>query len=223
MPESALKQLLRRWRRATLSAAWRRFGSSRSFTVRGAEYFYFYHAYNETYRNERAVEIPIVWPLVARLAPERVLEVGNVLSHYFPTRHDVVDKFERAEGVQNLDVVDIDAARRYDLIVSISTLEHVGFDEQPKDPGKPARAIDHLRRCLSPAGRLVVTLPIGYNPQVDADLRAGRIPRDGAICLRRISRSNRWREVGWDDIQGARYRHPYHNANGLVILTLPAG
>ena len=222
MPESALKQVLRRWRRAILSAAWRRFGSGRSFTVRGAEYFYFYHAYNETYRNERAVEIPIVWPLVAALAPERVLEVGNVLSHYFPTRHEVVDKFERAPGVQNLDVVDIDAARRYDLIVSISTLEHVGFDEQPRDPGKPARAMDHLRRCLTPAGRLVVTLPIGYNPHVDADLRSGRIPLDGAVCLRRVSRSNRWREVAWDDIQGARYRHPYHNANGLVILTLPA-
>jgi len=27
---------------------------------------------------------------------------------------------------------------------------------------------------------------------------------------------NRWREASWEDIRHARYRHPYHNANGLL-------
>src|SRR5881396_1029660 len=98
MPESAVKRILRTWRRAFLSAYYRRFKSGRSFTARGVDYRYFYHAYNQTYCNERAVEIPIVWPIVQRVPPERVLEVGNVLSHYFSTRHDVVDKYERDQA-----------------------------------------------------------------------------------------------------------------------------
>ena len=219
MPESAVKRILRTWRRAFLSAYYRRFKSRRSFTARGVDYRYFYHAYNQTYCNERAVEIPIVWPIVQRVPPERVLEVGNVLSHYFSTRHDVVDKYERAPGVQNADVVDFRPAKAYDLIVSISTLEHVGFNEQPLEPGKPWRAIGHLRRCLSPQGRLVITVPMGYNPHLDRMLESGRIPLDDPLCLCRISRDNRWREASWEEIRHARYGHPYRNANGLVVAT----
>ena len=60
MPEPAIKVILRTWRRALLSACYRRFKSGRPFTARGVEYRYFYHAYNQTYSNERAVEIPLV-------------------------------------------------------------------------------------------------------------------------------------------------------------------
>lgn len=223
MPESAIKRVLRTWRRSFLSAYYRRFKSGRSFTVRGVDYRYFYHAYNQTYANERAVEIPIVWSIVQRVPPARVLEVGNVLNHYFPTRHDVVDKYELAPGVQNVDVVDFrpPTTRTYDLIISISTLEHVGFNEKPLEPEKPWRAIGHLQRCLAPQGRLVVTLPMGFNPHLDQMLAEGRIPLDDPLCLRRISRDNRWRETSWDDVRRARYGHPYRNANGLVVATFP--
>jgi SAM-dependent methyltransferase len=182
----------RPWRRSLLIAGYRLFKSRRPLTVRGVDYRYFYHAYNETYRNERAVEIPLLWPIVQRLPPEQVLEVGNVLSHYFSTRHDVVDKYERAPRVQNVDVVDFFPTRSYDLIVSISTLEHVGFDEQPPEPSKPLRAIRHLQRCLSPRGRLVITLPIGANPHLDRMLCEGHVPLEDPVCLCRISADNRW-------------------------------
>ncbi|OLB49207.1 MAG: hypothetical protein AUI08_08500 [Gemmatimonadetes bacterium 13_2_20CM_2_65_7] len=221
MPEPAVKRILRTWRRSLLSAYYRRFKSGRSFTARGVDYHYFYHAYNQTYCNERAVEIPIVWPMVQQVPPERVLEIGNVLSHYFPTRHDVVDKFEQAPRVQNVDVVDFRPTQPYDLIVSISTLEHVGLNEKPLEPEKPARAIRHLQHCLSPRARLVITVPMGFNPHLDRMLQEGRIPLDDPLCLRRISADNRWREVSWEDIRRARYGHPYRNANGLVVATFP--
>ena len=221
MAESAVKQILRTWRRSLLCAYYRRFKSGRSFTARGVDYRYFYHPYNQTYSNERAVEIPIVWSIVQRVPPERVLEVGNVLSHYFPTRHVVVDKYEQAPGVQNVDVVDFRPTQPYDLIISISTLEHVGFNEKPLEPEKPWRAIGHLQRCLSPQGRLVVTLPMGANPHLDRMLHEGRIPLDDPLCLRRISSDNRWRETTWEDVRRARYGHPYRNANGLVVATFP--
>jgi len=221
MAEPAVKVILRTWRRALLCAYYRRFKSGRSFTARGVDYRYFYHPYNQTYSNERAVEIPIVWSIAQRVPPERVLEVGNVLSHYFPTRHDVVDKYERAPGVHNVDVVDFRPPQPYDLIISISTLEHVGFNEKPLEPEKPWRAIGHLQRCLSPQGRLVVTLPVGANPHLDRMLHEGRIPLDDPLCLRRISWDNRWRETSWEDVRRARYGHPYRNANGLVVAMFP--
>ena len=75
-----------------------------------------------------------------------MLEVGNVLSHYQRVCHDIVDKYEAREGVINEDVVSFDPGRRYALIVSISTLEHVGWDENPRETDKVSRALDNLER-----------------------------------------------------------------------------
>jgi hypothetical protein len=88
-----------------------------------------------------------------------VLEVANVLSHYFAVDHDILDKFESGGSVRTEDVVSFRTADRYDLIVSISTLEHVGWDEEPQDAGKISRAIANLSDHLAPGGRLLATLP----------------------------------------------------------------
>ena len=57
-------------------------------------------------------------------------------------------------------------------IVSISTIEHVGWDETPRDPNKIPRALENLTtRCLAPGGEIVVTLPIGYNTYLDKLLK----------------------------------------------------
>jgi hypothetical protein len=106
------------------------------FAFNGQNFSYFYHWYNKTWRNERAVEVPIIWNIVKKYKRKRILEVGNVLSHYYPIRHEILDKYEKAPGVINLDVVDFKPAKKYDLIISISTLEHVGWDEKPKEPKK---------------------------------------------------------------------------------------
>lgn len=82
-----------------------------------------------------------------------MLEVGDVLSHYFPIHHDVVDKYQVAPGVINQDIAEFIPPERYDLILSISTPEDVGWDETPREPDKLLRAIEHLRnRCLAPGG-----------------------------------------------------------------------
>jgi hypothetical protein len=90
---------------------YRLFKASRTFTFQGEVYRYFYHPYNITWRNERAVEVPIVWKIVNKYVGRNVLEVGNVLSHYFPVHHDVLDKYEKAKGVINEDVVEFSPAK----------------------------------------------------------------------------------------------------------------
>lgn len=199
--------------------AWGRLARARGrgFALGGRRYPYFLHPYNLTWSNERAVEVPVVWDLVRERGGGRVLEVGNVLAHYFPVRHTVVDKFERAPGVLNADAADFDGDQRYDLIVSISTLEHVGFDEEPREPAKPARAVANLRRLLAPGGLLCVTLPLGYNPHLDALLEQGAFGWTRQLLLRRVSRANRWAEAEWAEVRGCRYDRPWVGANAVVF------
>jgi SAM-dependent methyltransferase len=188
----------------------------RRFTYQGRPYACFLHTYNSTWSNERAVEIPIVWAAVQGVAGGRVLEVGNVLPHYFAAGHEVIDKFEQGAAVRNEDVATFRSEVRYDLIVSISTLEHVGWDEQPHDPAKIGRALLNLRDHLAPGGRLLVTLPLGYNPSLDAQLAAGSLPFSRCDYLKREGLL-RWRQAAWEEVAGASYARRWPGTDGLVI------
>ena len=196
----------------------------RTFVFQGKTYRYFYHRYNVTWRNERCVEVPIVYELLEANNGGKILEVGNVLSHYFRVQHEVVDKYERSLGVINQDIVDFHPAKTYDLILSISTFEHIGWDELyagwdkgPRDPMKILRAIENLIGLLAEDGVMIVTFPIGYNPRLDRLLGDCRIPFHSFFCLKRISKDNSWEEVGWNDVRDAKFGSPFPNANGLII------
>lgn len=210
--------------RATSSYPYyRAFHSFRTFTFEGKRHRYFFHPYNTSWKTERVVEVPIIWEIVRQHRRRRILEVGNVLAHYFPVDHDRVDKYEKAPGVLNEDIVDYCSERTYDLVVSISTLEHVGYDEEPREPEKLLRAFENLRRLAGGTGRIVVTLPLGYNPHCDTLLRDGRIAFSRRGCLKRVSRDNRWAEVDWKEIENARLGTPFRGINGLVIGAIDPG
>lgn len=157
---------------------------------------YFDHPYNSARLNERTIEIPVVAAWLSDIAGTTVdpsrgpamspfggLEVGNVLSHYGITGHRVVDRHEQGEGVENLDVFDIEG--RYDWIVAISTIEHVRWDEQPRENDGAARAIAHLRSLLAPGGRMILTLPTGYHTPFDHSIGFGRAGATRACTIRR--------------------------------------
>ena len=198
------------------------FKSLKKFTFQQKKYNYFYHKYNKTWLCERTVEIPIVWDIVEKCTGN-ILEVGNVLTHYHAVHHDIVDKFEKAEGVINQDVVDINLPKKYDLIVTISTIEHVGWDEEPKshnvrrEPEKIIKALDNLKKLLNPNGKIVVTLPIGHNLDLDAALKTGTVRFDKLFCLKRVSKDNRWVEANWEEVKDSKYDSPFACANGLII------
>jgi len=198
--------------------------SNPEFTLGGQTYSYFHHRYNFTWLNERCVEIPIIREILSRKPPGQLLEVGNVLSHYDRSmNHAVVDKYERAKR-QNLftgDAETFSAGAPYDLIVSISTLEHVGHDETPRDADKIFRTVRHLRSLLSFSGEFVFTAPVGYSPSLDRLIDEG----DGMIerlCLRRINAQNEWKEADWDAIKSMKFHDPYPFANGLVVARMRA-
>ncbi len=196
------------------------------FVVDGREYDYLWHPGEATWRSERAVEIPIGLAAISEADPQRTLEVGNVVQKYAcpPAAHTVVDKYEHAPGVVNEDALTFSGGP-YDLIVSISTLEHVGYDEEPRDARKAIRAIENLRGLLSPGGELLATIPVGYNRELDDALREGSLAA-GVSYLARIS-ALRWTQVGADDTRelhgwpwpgaDAVYGWPWPGANVLAV------
>jgi len=193
------------------------FRSGDSFRLDGKSYHYFYHIYGKTWKNERAVEVPVIWAAVRDRLGKTTLEIGNVLPNYFSFPHDVVDKYEIADGVVNRDVVDFQTTKRYDLIVSISTMEHVGWEEEPREPEKVLRGFQNLMSLLAPRGRILVTMPLGLNPALDGYIRDGALKFAKLLFMKRMQTGNQWEEAGWEDVRDVPYDHQRRRANALVI------
>jgi hypothetical protein len=199
---------------------WSLRGGRGRFSFGGEELEYLFHPYKLTWLTERAVEVPIVRAILDRRRAGRVLEVGNVLSHYGERDHLVVDKYERAPGVLNRDVLDLAGLGPFELIVAISTLEHVGWDEEPRDPAKAVAAVDGLRALLAPGGRLVVTVPVGYHPELDAALRGGSFEPLRLRALRRGRLGPHWREVAPETVWDTPYDFLLYTARAVVVAEM---
>jgi hypothetical protein len=130
--------------------------------------------------SERAVEIPIAFNFLAHLdRKEKILEVGNVLSNYENSLSEylglkprrIVDKFEIDINVDNVDLMDIPSQEKYDAIVSISTVEHIGQGVAPSeaygeritehDLEAPLKAIAKIYDLLILGGKALITVPFG--------------------------------------------------------------
>ncbi|MDQ2905173.1 MAG: hypothetical protein ABI456_03855 [Ktedonobacteraceae bacterium] len=151
---------------------------SRQFTFRDREIFYNRIPFNN--RAERAVEVPLAFDFLARRqSKERMLEVGNVLQYYENALSDVlcirgrriIDKFEVGYGIDNIDIINVDPEEKYQTIISVSTVEHVGqnssptgrFGEQKKsaDREAPLTAIAKIYDLLAVDGHALLTVPFG--------------------------------------------------------------
>ncbi len=193
---------------------------SGSFEYCGHRLKYFRHTYNLAYQNERKIEIPVAeWFLRAQRQGARILEVGNVLRNYgFRQERDICDKYDSSPGLINEDVIDFSPSEKYDAIISISTLEHVGWDEAERDPGKIPVAIKNLRdNCMRPGGTMLVTLPVGYNAYFDEYLRLKDDLFSERHFLKRISADNVWEQVEYAKVASSKFGEPYNNANALFI------
>lgn len=186
------------------------------FVYSGIQFEYFLHPY--TWNTERAVELPVAHWFLRQNFGKHILEVGNVLSHYYPVSHDVVDKYEPGIRVINSDIVTFVPRRKYDVVVSVSTLEHVGYDEQPQNPNKVRTAFDNIfRNVLKPKGILFFTAPTGYNPFFDKYVRSLFNKSHAKLHFFLRTGNTSWREASWEKIRNAQYNKPFPCANAIVI------
>ncbi|MBE9096151.1 FkbM family methyltransferase [Tychonema sp. LEGE 07203] len=150
-----------------------------TFIYKGKHLPYNRIGYNNT--GERAIEIPIALNFIATLEKkDNILEVGNTLSHYENSLSEyigirprrIVDKFEVVQGVDNVDFMDIPSEEKYDVIVSVSTVEHIGQGIEPssqaygeqiqiRDMEMPLKAIAKIYDLLAIGGKAFITVPFG--------------------------------------------------------------
>ena len=187
------------------------------FTYQGRKY-----PYHPNLSTARAVELPLAMEVMERFKGCRILEVGNVLSNHFEEMtHAVVDKYQ---GPIKQDIVDY-TAPTYDLVISISTIEHIGFDEH-RYAGypvvqEPCKFVLALGRLKDLGSELFCTWPMSYNLNLDVwTLARSRSLFDDISFMKRVSRSNRWEEAGWEDAYEAKYNQPFPKANVIVIARL---
>ena len=194
----------------------------RTFVFRQAELAYFYHPYNMTWASERCIEVPIGQACLNQYPPERVLEVGNVLSHYVPTRHAILDKFEKGDRVINEDIISFGPNRKFDLVLSISTFEHIGFDDEASGSSadKIAAALSACRNLLNNTGKLVITVPIGYNPDLDLMIRNSALGSSREDYFKRTQRLH-WEPCDKTTALACRFKTPFPYGNALLIAEIP--
>jgi len=188
-----------------------------SFTVAGKSYPYFYHLRNATFLKERAVEVAIGIDLFKAYRDKQVLEVGNVMNQYYTIPHDIVDKYEKNDGVKNQDIIDYNPDKKYDLILTISTIEHVGWDETPRTKDKFKIAIEHLKQLLAPGGLLYFSIPLAYNEDIDASLEKSEFPVEDIHFMKKTSRFCKWIEVAYNEVKDSKFDMNYLRANALLI------
>jgi hypothetical protein len=136
-------------------------------------------------------------------------------------QHTVIDKYERAPDVINEDVSHWSSEKRYDYIVSISTLEHVGWDKsgerkEEADGGKILAAIETVKQQLAPGGTAIITVPIGYNPFLDPYLADNTISFAAMLWMTRTGLFT-WEQTGRHEALNCRYNSPFRCANAILI------
>lgn len=175
----------------------------------------FPNTYNQAYANERIIEIPLALSHIKKT--KQILEVGRVLTHYTTQTWNVVDKFEVGSDVINQDILDFHPKSRFDQIISISTVEHIGVDDTTNNPLLGVKAIEKMKTLLTKHGNLLITIPIGYNQSLDKYLFSHPTLFTTAYGMKRITPWNTWKQVPLEEIQNSRYGWPFNNANGLFV------
>jgi len=197
---------------------YKKFRSSDTFNFRGKKYHYLFHPYSCSWENERCVLLPIAWEIVQsfRKQGKNILEIGNVLPYVYAVDHDVLDKNEIVNGVINEDVVNFKTDKQYDLILSIFTLQYVGWDEVPRNPNRVLMALENLKRILTPGGLIIIMHGLGEHKEVDELLKNGTLKFEKQFYLMKTS-GYQWKECTWEEVKDLPYNYNVPTANGVVI------
>ncbi len=170
------------------------------------------------WRTERAVEIALGHRALRSFAPEDVLEVGNVMPLAGAAAgHTVLDKYEAGAGVINEDIVGFSPQRRFQLVLSLSTLEHVGWDEVPRDPEKAGVALKMMSGLVADGGALLVTIPVGWHRDLEQTFVAPGGAFDSVTLVAKRSRRPRWEPRPMSELTSISYGAPFACGNAILV------
>ena len=176
--------------------------------------------HNLSLDTERTIEIPLIWDEVIKYSPSEVLEIGNVLGQYIKRSHDVIDLQEQRTGIITGDIRTYQSEKKYKLIVSITTLEHVGDGRDGHDVDELGiiNAINNMLGLLTDSGRIIFTVPVGQNPYMDNLFKEHKIVCDSIYAYKRIDALNNWLRLPYDDIKNSELYAPYWGTANASLL-----
>lgn len=190
-----------------------------TFSWCGKIYPYLSATYGTTRMTERAVEVPIALSLLNEAV--NVLEIGAVLPHYLPCwpnpAHTVIDLYEVYPGVVNADVLTYEPDGYFDLIICISTLDHLNNAKEVRT------AVNNMKSWLRKDGLLFITIPANQPPSVGGGAWLDSLVLDGVFDMNltrmdKVSPHNH----GWQQVDthggGKAYGDPTSFANTLYLL-----
>jgi hypothetical protein len=190
-----------------------------SFRYRGQVYPYFVDSYQNTRINERAVEVSIA--LARYNKAIRPLEVGAVLPHYIPDwpeqYHEVIDLHEDYPAVIRANVLTYSAIGQHDLVMSISTLDHLNNVDEVM------AAVGCMKSWVTRGKLVFATVPAMQPPEVgggewlDELVLSGDLDMSIARMDKTDPDNHEWREVSMDDKPLA-YNGRSNFANTVYIL-----
>ena len=189
--------------------------------------------------DERAVELP--WVLARYAGERRVLDVGTAFAEplYVAGLQELgaqelvtVDLAEPATVVADVRELPFEDGS-FDLVLCVSTLEHVGRDnavyeiEAPREEAGDEAALRELRRVLARHGRLIVSVPTGVRD--DQGWQLQREPEDWIRSFEAagflvyedelyVHTDEGWRSASLDEARTARYGESHAGAVLLAEL-----
>lgn len=173
---------------------------------------YFDHPYNKTLTNERCVEVAVALRWIAKHAD--FVEVGAVMPYYGHRSHPCVDPFDPAANIRKR-MEDVDLAGR--SILSISSVEHIGTPDYGNTVINPAAAIIALKHLLNVSAECLITVPVGYNQNLDDWLR-DNLGRLHCFGYHKVGQQS-WRYESEPAHLDYAYGHPFPFANYALFIT----
>lgn len=185
------------------------------FKINQIEFEYFDHSYNSTITNERCVEVPLGFYFLDKFDRNKIIEIGAVTPYYTNcVYHKVYDVYDPYDKSDRTDLTESDFSFDGYNVLSISTIEHIGFGDYglPKDDFK---ALKFLKRIINESRNYLITFPWGYNKIFDNQFLDSKI---NFSLMKRVSQ-NEWVIDSSKNLENVVYNHPYVCGNALLVIT----
>lgn len=220
-----------------------KFSKAPSFDFNGIKLNYFYHSYRNHRLGERSIEIPIIRHYLKKTGIRDMLEIGNVINHYYSFFQDlidskiVVDKYEKGWGIINKDIRDYFIDNKYNLIISISTFEHMDSD-RGKNPeyvkGKSkfgTNAADNIfhvcNNLLNNRGLFLLTAPLSQHIEWNQTIFETGILNKDLLNVKSIRKyymkkinEIEWKQIDENEAIKAKYNYPLFGINAISIIEI---